>query len=301
MTERVLWCGELTTRGRLRRRGWGLAVLAVLWLMVFLLLPSLLLVGLAFAKRGTYGTVDWSFTFENIKRLIGWGIFGWSADNLLILVRSVWIALVTTVLSLLLAYPLAFYIATRRPRMRYLMLAVVMVPFCTNMVVRTSAWMLLLSPQLPLARVAAWMGLIGRDMPLYPGAVAVYIGMVSSFLPFAILPLYTNVERMDWSIVEAAEDLYASRWRVFRHAILPQTKAGLSAAIILTFIPAMGAFVVPRLLGGSNYMLVGDLIEQKFRDARDYPFGAAISLALMLLTLICLFALRRRKVAMESS
>jgi spermidine/putrescine transport system permease protein len=117
--------------------------------------------------------------------------------------------------------------------------------------------------------------------------------MVSSFLPFAALPLYTSVERLDWSLVEAARDLYASRWREFRHAILPQTLPGLTVAVILTFIPAMGMFVVPDLLGGARTMLVGNVIQQQFGASRDWPFGAMISLGLMALTLAGLFLLRR--------
>jgi spermidine/putrescine transport system permease protein len=143
------------------------------------------------------------------------------------------------------------------------------------------------------ARLAQLLGLIGRDDALYPGPLAVYIGMVTSYLPFTVLPIYTNIERMDWSIVESAQDLYASRWRIFAHAILPQTLPGLAVALILTFIPALGSFVVPDLLGGAKFMLLGNLIQQEFNAARDWPFGAAVSFGLMLLTLAGLFALRR--------
>lgn len=289
----MLWYGELTTRPRLQRRGLMLALAAGVWLMVFLLLPSLLLVGLAFAKRGSYGVIEWSFTLENLKRLWGYDSYGWSANNLLILGRSLWMGLVTTAISLALAYPLAFFIATRRQRLRYTLLALVMVPFCTNMVIRTYAWMLLLSKDLPLAKLATFLGLLEADSSLYPGQLAVYLGMVSSFLPFAVLPLYTNVERMDWSIVEAAQDLYATRWRTFRHAVLPQTIPGLSAALILTFIPAMGTFVVPDLLGGGNYWMIGNLIQYQF-DRRELPYGSAVSFALMAMTLLVLFIFRGR-------
>jgi len=292
-TAQLLWNGELTTRGRLYRLGLGLAGGPVLWLGLFLLAPSVVLIALAFAQRGAYGQIEWTATLDNFVRLAGLGGDRWTGDYLLILWRSVWMAIVTTALSLLLSYPLAFFIASRTPRTRYLLLSLVMVPFCTNMVIRTYAWQLLLSRQLPIARLAAMLGFIDAESSLYPSAFAVYLGMVSTFLPFAILPLYTNVERLDWSIVEAAHDLYASRWRVFRHAILPQTIPGLSAAIILTFIPAMGTFVVPDLLGGANYMLVGSLIQQQFGASRNLPFGAAASFALMAMTLAVLFLLRR--------
>lgn len=296
---RVLWYGELTTRPRLLRRGTIIALAAVLWTVLFLLLPSVVLVAQAFAQRGEYGGIQWSFTLENFNRLAGYGTFGWSADMLIILARSLWIAAVTTLISLLLAYPLAFLIATRRPHTRYLLLALVMIPFCTNLVVRNYAWALMFSRQMFLAKLAAAVGIIAPDAPLYPSPMAVYVGMVSSFLPFAVLPLYTNVERMDWSMVEAAQDLYAGKWRVFRHAVLPQTIPGLAAAVILTFIPAMGTFVVPDMLGGAKYMLVGNLVQQQFESSRDQPFGAAISFALMAVTLVVLLLLRRRGTELE--
>lgn len=293
MHKLLIWYGELTTRPRLWLRGLLFLGVPTLWLTVFLLLPSLVLAGLGFARRGPYGEIIWALSLDNLRRLAGYGLLNWSADYLLILGRSILVAFVTTFFSILLAYPLAFFIAARPKRTRYLWLALVIIPFCTNLVIRTYAWMLVLSQQMPPARLAAWLGLIPPDTGLYPSVTAVYIGMVSSFLPFAVLPLYTSVERLDWSVVEAARDLYAGKRRVFLHAVLPQTIPGLSVALVLTFIPAMGVFVVPDLLGGAKYMLVGNLIQQQFGASRDWPFGAAVSLILMLLTLAGLFWLRR--------
>jgi spermidine/putrescine transport system permease protein len=147
---------------------------------------------------------------------------------------------------------------------------------------------------MPLAQLASFLKLIPPDTPLYPSAFAVYMGMVSIFLPFVALPLYSSVERLDWSLVEAAQDLYASRVRVFTQAILPQTLPGLTVGVILTFVPTMGMFIVPNLLGGAKYMLVGNLIQQQFGPSRDWPFGAAISMALMVLTMVSLQIYRRR-------
>lgn len=295
----VLWYGQLTTNRRLFRRGWSMLGVPATWLILFLLLPALVLAALAFCRRTELGEVNWTFTLDNFKRLAGWGTFGWSSNYIWIVARSVWIAVVTTVIAILLAYPLSFLIATRQSRMRYFMLGLVMVPFCTNMVIRTYAWSLIFSNQLPFAKLAAWMGLIDEGMSLYPSPFAVYVGMVSSFLPFAVLPIYTNVERMDWSIVEAAQDLYAGKWRTFRHAVLPQTIPGLVAAIILTFIPAMGTFVISDMLGGANYMLVGNLIQQQFGGSRDLPFGSSISFVLMILTMISVFLLRKHEKKVE--
>lgn len=291
---RIVWYGELTTRESLGRRGIGFLGSGMLWLAVFLVLPGLALVAVSFAVRGSYGEIEWVFSLENYRRLVGFGLLGWSFDNLMIVWRSAWVAFVTTFLSVLLAYPLSFFIAARPEGKRFLWLTLVIVPFWTNMVIRTYAWFLLLSPEMPLARLAAFLKLVPADSPLYPSAFAVYVGMVSMFLPFVTLPLYASVERLDWSLVEAAQDLYASRLRVFMQAIWPQTLPGLSVGVILTFVPAMGMFVVPNLLGGAKFMLVGNLIQQQFGASRDWPFGAAISMGLMVLTLFSLRILRRR-------
>ena len=168
-----------------------------------------------------------------------------------------------------------------------------MVPFWTNVVVRAYAWLLLLSPGLPPARLAAFLGLIPEGTALFPGPLATFLGLVSTFLPFMALPLYSSVERLDWELLEAARDLYAGRLAVFRQAILPQTRPGLTVGVIVTFIPAMAMFVVTDLLGGARYMLVGNLIQNQFGPSRDWPFGAALCLVLMTLTLAGLMLYRR--------
>ena len=290
----IIWFGELATRRQLLQRGSLLIIPGVLWLTIFLVLPGLVLVVVSLVTRGAYGDLEWVFTLENYKRLAGFSLFGWTADYLMIVWRSVVVAFVTTFVSVILAYPLCFFIVGRPLRSRYVWLILVIVPFWTNMVIRTYAWFLLLSPQMPFARIAAAMGLIANGASLYPSAFAVYLGMVSMFLPFVTLPLFASVERLDRSLVEAARDLYASPLRVFTQAILPQTMPGLSVGIILTFIPAMGMFVVPDLLGGAKYMLVGNLIQQQFGPSRDWPFGAAISMGLMVLTMVGLHLYRRK-------
>ena len=295
----VIWYGDLVSMRRLSLRGLAYVLLPVAWIVGFLLLPMVVLLAMSFVQRGPYGTVVWDFSLENFRRLLCFGTLEWSADYLRILGRSVWIALVTTVVSIAAAYPLSFFIARRPARSRYLWLALVIIPFCTNLVIRTYAWMLILSSRMPPARLVQWLGWIPLDTALYPGRLALYIGMVSSFLPFAVLPIYTNVEKLDWSLVESARDLYAGKRRTFMHAVLPQTLPGLCVAIIFTFIPAMGAFVVPDLLGGAKVWMVGNLIQQQFGPSRDWPFGAAISSALMVVTLAVLLVLRGRAVGIE--
>ncbi|MGD8258122.1 MAG: ABC transporter permease [Desulfobacterales bacterium] len=299
MNKLLIWYGELTTQQNLIKRGLVFLGGGMLWLMVFLVLPGLVLIVVSFATRGAYGQLEWDFTIENYKRLMGFSLFGWTADYIVIVLRSVWVAFVTTALSVILSYPLAFFICARPERSRYLWLTLVIIPFWTNMVIRTYAWFLILAPELPLAKLASYFGVIPPGNPLYPNAFAVYLGMVSMFLPFVALPLYSSVERLDWALVEAAQDLYASKVRVFMQAILPQTLPGLSVGIILTFVPAMGMFVVPDLLGGAKYMLVGNLIQQQFGASRDWPFGAAISIGLMILTMVSLQIYRRRSKEIE--
>lgn len=289
--------GEMTPRFRLLGRGLLFAGPGMLWVLGFLAIPCLALFAISFAQRGTYGEIEWSFTLDNLKRLAGYGFFGWSADNLLILWRSIVVASVTTGLCILVSYPLAFFIAARPKKSRLMWLTFVLVPFWTNLVIRTYAWLLVLGPGSALARFCANVGIIAPGTALYPSAFAVYLGMVSTFLPFVTLPLYAAVDKIDWSLAEACRDLYGSSWRVFRHALLPQTLPGLSVGITLTLIPAMGMFVVPDMLSGARYMLVGNLIQQQFGTSRDWPFGAAVSLALMLMTLVTLFLVHTKKLS----
>ncbi|NOY14125.1 MAG: ABC transporter permease [Deltaproteobacteria bacterium] len=295
----TVWYGELVLRKQLARRGSAFLSPGILWLLALLVLPGLVLVVVSFTERGAYGQIEWLFSVDNYKRLIGFGMLGWSADNLAIIWRSIWVAFVTTLIAILLSYPISFFIVNRPPRQRFLWLTVLIVPFWTNMVIRAYAWFLILAPEMPLAKLAVYLGIHPANTPLYPSSFAVYLGMVSMFLPFVTLPLYSSIERMDWSLVEAAQDLYASRVRVFMQAIFPQTKPGLTAGVILTFVPAMGMFVVPDLLGGSKFMLVGNLIQQQFGSSRDWPFGAAISMGLVVLTMISLQIYRKKSKEIE--
>jgi spermidine/putrescine transport system permease protein len=289
----LVWYGELSTGRKLTARGLALMAIPLAWISLLLVAPLAAMVAWSAVTRGPTGDIVWTFTFENFRRLAGFDAFGWTKAYLAILGNTVLMAGVTTVVTVALSYPLAFFIALRRAKRRYLWLALVMIPFCTNLVIRTYAWMMLLSNQMPLARIAQALGLIEPSAALYPSTLALYLGMVSNSLPFAVLPLYTNVEKLDWALLEAGRDLYAGPVRVFLHAILPQTLPGLVTAVILTFIPAMGAFVIPDLLGGGRQWMLGNLIQHQFGVSRDFPFGAAVSLVLTFITLVGLLVLRR--------
>lgn len=281
----ILHNGEMVRPSVIRTRQALFVSPGLLIIIILLALPCLSLFAVSFMTRGEFGDVNAIFTLSNIKRLIGFGYFGWSADNMLVLWRSIVVGAVTTALCVAFSYPLAFFLASRPAKTRTLWLTVLLVPFWTNLVIRTYAWLLVLDADMPFAHILSAIGLVSPGESLYPSQFAVYLGMVSVFLPFVALPLYSSVEKLDWSIVEAAVDLYSGKWRVFRHAILPQTMSGLSVGITLTFVPAMGMFVVPDMLGGARYMLIGNLIQQQFGSSRDWPFGAALSLVLMILTL----------------
>jgi len=286
--------GKLTTRSRMRKFGALLTGPGILWLLIFLLLPTAFLVVMAFAQRGSYGSIDWTFSLENLKKLIGFSSFGWSADNLLIIWRSLKLAVITTVLCLAIGLPLAFWIGNHSKKTSTLLLTLIMVPSCTNLVIRTYAWMILLGGQMPPTWIARTLGFIGEQEALYPGTFAVYIGMVSCMLPFAVLPLYTSVERLDWGIVEAASDLYAKPLRVFYHGILSQMMPGIVASIVLTLVPSLGMYVVSDLLGGAKFILIGNLIQQQFfGTALDWPFGAMLGIVLIISSVLSLWVLRK--------
>jgi spermidine/putrescine transport system permease protein len=286
--------GEILTTPMLWGRGIMFVLPGMAWILAFLAIPCLSLVVVAFAQRGSFGGIDWIFSLENLKRLAGYDMFGWSPDNLKILGRSLWVAVMSTLLCVVLAYPLAFFLAARPARTRAIWMTALLIPFWTNLVIRTYAWLLVLAPEMPVAKLLGWLGVIEPGFPAYPSQLAVWIGMVSAFLPFVALPLYTAVEKLDWTLVEASQDLYANRWRTFWTAIWPQTLPGISVGVTLTLVPAMGMFVVPDMLGGAKYMLVGNLIQQQFGTARDWPFGAMVSIALMFLTLATLLLVGRR-------
>ncbi|MFN7943588.1 MAG: ABC transporter permease [Thermoanaerobaculia bacterium] len=259
------------------------------WVTLFLLVPLLGIGVISFLTRGSYGEIQLPFTYENYKRLAGFGLLGFDAQYPFIIVRSLLLAAGTTVVCLLAAFPLAFFIAGLPGRAKQTALTLVVIPFWTNLLIRTYAWQILLAPAGGLARVAQAVGLVPADTALYPSGFAVYLGMLCAYLPFLVLPLYTSVEKLDWTIAEAAADLGADGPRVFRHAILPQVLPGMTAGIILVFIPATGQFVIPDLLGGAKTVLLGNAIQQQFGPSRDWPFGSAIAFVGMAVVMLGLW------------
>lgn len=277
-------------------QGLLLAAPTLLWMIVFLIIPLLLTLVVSFGQRAPEGGVIFTFSLDNYIRLLGlrpdclnpFSCFDPLYVN--ILWRSLTLAFNTTVIVILMAYPLAYFIARAPQKRRNTFLFLVLVPLWTNFVIRVYAWMILLRTQGVINGVLGWLlGQLGipftpLEMLYTPGAVLV--GMVYEFLPFMILPIYTSLEKIDLSLYEAAADLGANALRTFWRVTLPLSMPGVVAGTILVFIPVMGTFVVSDLLGGKQVILVGNLIQRQFLDARDPTFGSAASLVLMALTLI---------------
>jgi spermidine/putrescine transport system permease protein len=249
----------------------------ILWVSIFLLLPLAWIGVISFLTRGEAGGFERPWTFENYTRFAGWGFFGYDLLYPQIILRSLVLGAGTALLCMVTALPLAFFIAGLPGRYKNLALTLVMIPFWTNLLIRTYAWQILLAPDGWVTQLFVFLRLVKEGDLLYPSTAAVYVGMICDYLPFLVLPLYSSVEKIDWSIAEAASDLGADGPRVFRHAILPQVMPGLIAGIILVFIPATGQFVIPDLLGGAKVQMLGNVIQQQFGPSRDWPFGSAIS------------------------
>jgi spermidine/putrescine transport system permease protein len=267
----------------------GLALIspALFYLAIFLLLPLVLVILLSWMTRGPYGDVVYRLNVENYLRLF-------DPIYLRILGYSLWTAGATTLATILLGYPLAYYIASVPARQRSMLLFLILVPFWTNFIIRIYAWIMILRTEGLLNQFLLNLKIIQLPLDILYSPTAVLIGMVYEFLPFMVLPLYTSLEKIERSQLEAAADLGAPPRRAFLRVTLPLSLPGMVAGSILVLIPAMGMFVVPDLMGGAKTILVGNLIRNQFLVARDWPFGAAASLVLLLLTLaFTLFYTRR--------
>jgi spermidine/putrescine transport system permease protein len=252
---------------------------ATLWLIVFFVLPVLIVLIYSFLERGTYGGVAWDFTLRNYQRLI-------NPLYLNVFLRSVGLAAFTTIACLLIGYPLAFFMTTRPPRWRNFLLFLVIIPFWTNFLVRTYAWIVILRSEGVVNSLLQSLRLIEEPLNLLFTPFAVIIGLIYGYLPFMILPLYASLERFNFSLVEAAHDLGANDFRTFKRVIFPLTLKGIIAGSILVFIPALGAFITPDILGGAKTLMVGNVIQNQFLQARHWPFGSALSMILMLLVIV---------------
>jgi spermidine/putrescine transport system permease protein len=273
------WWGR--ARGARRSRGPLLVLPAAFWLIVFFTVPLLIVVVISFVERGRAGGVrlPLEFTFEYYRRLVDplyLGIF-WG---------SVRIALIVTGSCVLIGYPMALFISRVSPGRRNAVLLLVMIPFWTNFLVRTYAMKLLLSAEGVVNSLLLAAGLVRAPLDLLFNTFAVILGLVYGYLPFAVLPMYTSIEKFDLTLLEAASDLGANLGRAFLRIMLPLTAPGIIASVILVFVPVVGAFITPDIMGGGKVEMIGTLINRQFGVARNWPFGSAMSLALMAMVVL---------------
>jgi len=265
-----------------RRNTGTLSVLlgpAVFWLILFFVAPLLIVLVVSFSKRSLLGVVEYEFNLQNYIRVFGEPIY------LSILWKSLWLAIVNTVLCLSIAYPFAFYIARQTPARQTLLIFLVMVPFWTNFLIRTYSLIFIVRDTGLLNNILISLGWLDQPLQIMFTQGAVMLGLLYGYLPFAVLPLYASIEQLDYDYIQAAQDLGANSRQVFLRVILPLTMPGVVAASIITFIPTLGAYVTPDLMGGGSTFLIGNLLQQQFMTVRDWPFGSALGIVLGIMVL----------------
>lgn len=233
----------------------------------------------SFVQRGIYGGIEWGFTWENYTRSI-------DPLYLKILWRSFRVAFFTTVLCLFCGYPLAYFIAFAPLKLKNILLILLVIPFWTNFLIRTYAWIAILQDQGLINLTFLRLGIIREPLSLLYNIKSVMLGMVYGYLPFMVLPIYASLEKLNPALLEASMDLGANRVKTFLHVTIPLTAPGIVAGIILVFVPTIGEFVIPDILGGAKSVLIGNIVTNQFLTARDWPFGSAITFIIVIFVLI---------------
>ncbi|PGM51514.1 spermidine/putrescine ABC transporter permease PotB [Bacillus thuringiensis] len=264
------------------KKGKLLALPTVAWLLIFFLIPLVFVLGLAFMQRGAYGTVEMQFTLENISRVF---------DPLYLgtLWETVKIAVITTVICLLIGYPFAYTITIVDRKYRSILLLLATIPFWINFLVRSYAWIVILRSQGLVNTLLLKLGIISEPLNLLYNTPSVILGMVYSLLPFMILPVYAAIEQLDKRKLEAAYDLGATPIKAFWNITVPMTMSGIATGSILVFVSSIGMFVVSDVMGGSKVALIGNVIQNQFLGARDWPFGSALSIIVVLFSVLLIY------------
>ncbi|MEJ1995500.1 MAG: ABC transporter permease [Limibacillus sp.] len=275
------------------RRNWLLCAPALAVLIFAASGPLFVVLIYSFLEPGEYSGVVWNLSGEAwfkvfFQRDIFDGTVSMADAHLSILWRSVWLSFLTTVATVLFGFPTAYFIATRPPKSRNVWLFLITIPFWTNLLIRTFAIMEVIRNQGFINTGLTWLGVIDEPIQMLYTDFAIMVGMTYVYLPLMVLPLYASMERLDFRLVEAAYDLYATRIQVLKRVIIPLVKPGLIAGSILVFVPALGAFVTPRVLGGGKKMMLGNLIELQFGAGRNWPLGAALSITLLAIVMTAL-------------
>lgn len=277
------------------RKRWLLSLPALLIILIAASGPLLIVLVYSFLTPGPYGDVQWLPSLEGwisvvLEKDIFDGTFSLADAHVSIFVRSVMLSLVTTVLTLLVGFPTAYFIATRPEKTRELWLLLITIPFWTNLLIRTFAILEVIRNEGLINGLLLKFGLIARPIQMLFTDGAILTGMVYVYLPLMVLPLYASMEKLDFRLVEAGYDLYATPFKVLRKIIIPLVKPGIIAGSILVFIPALGAYVTPSILGGGKNLMLGNLIELQFGQGRNWPLGSALSITLMLIVMVALLA-----------
>lgn len=265
---------------------------------VFFMAPMCIAIAYSFMQAGDMGGVKPVFSLAGYQRFFYSpdldGDMQWDTRYLQIIYSSTRMAVLATLICVAIGFPMAWFMATRPAHQRDFWMILVTIPFWTNLLIRTYAWILILRGNGIVNTGLESIGLIDEPLDLLYNPFAVGLGLVYSYLPFMILPIYSSLERMDWRLIEAAQDLYATRLRILWHVVLPAAMPGIIGGVILVFIPTVGSFLAADLLGGGRQMMLGNLIENQFGMARNWPFGAAISVILIAFVMIGLMLIVRR-------
>lgn len=264
----------------------AIVTLIVGWLVLFVLIPNLMIIGTSFLTRDEANLIKFAFTFENYTRLLD-PLYG------KVMLHSFYMAIVATLICLVIGYPFAYIVAKMPEKWRPFMLFLIIVPFWTNSLIRTYGLKIVLGTQGILNQALMSLGLIDAPLRIMFTETAVMIGLVYILLPFIILPLYSAIEKLDGTYIEAARDLGANKFQTLVRVILPLTMPGIIGGCLLVLLPALGMFYIADLLGGAKNLLIGNVIKSQVLNARDWPFGAATSIALTLAMAIMLYAYYR--------
>lgn len=274
---------SVTGAKRARRTEWLVSLPTLAWLTLFIVVPTVLVFVIAFRPANPYGGIDRGWTLATVRSL-------WTPSNLAIAWRTLWISLLTTVLCLVLAVPTGYSIARASARWRNRLLMLVIIPFWTSFLVRVFAWKSLLHPEGLIKKALEALRLVGPQTTLLYNPTAVVLVMVYTFLPFTILPIYAAAEKFDFRLVEAARDLGAGPFQAFRRVFLPGIRRGLLTAFLVVFIPALGSYIIPDLVGGPSGEMLGNKIAQRVFTDRNLPHASALSAVLVLAVLAPLIA-----------
>lgn len=285
---------EETQAAKSTRNGWWLSAPALIILSVAAVGPLLIVVVYSFLTPGQYGNVEWIFSLNGWRGILYTedifepGKFQLADAHLTIFWRSVKLSMLTTAITFAVGFPTAWFIATRSPRARTMWLFLITIPFWTNLLIRTFAINEVIRNEGLLNTLLLKIGAISAPINMIYTDSAVFVGMTYVYLPLMVLPLFAAIDRFDMKLLEAGYDLYASRFQVLRRVILPIVRPGIVAGSILVFVPSLGAYVTPRVLGGGKNMMIGNFIELQFGQGRDWPLGASLSIMLLVVVTLAL-------------